>query len=102
MNGGARLAEGPACPLPVRDTERVQLGHGSGGKMSRKLLVDHFLPRFANPTLDVLGDGAVLPATGKQALVMSTDSFVVHPLEFPGGNIGTLAVHGTLNDVAMM
>ena len=102
MNGASRLAEGPVCPVPQSETERVQLGHGSGGKLSRKLLLDHFLPRFANPTLDLLGDGAVLPATGDRGLVLSTDSFVVHPLEFPGGNIGTLAVHGTLNDVAMM
>ena len=102
MSTGTRLATGGACPTPLQDTERVQLGHGSGGKLSQKLLRDHFLPRFGNPVLDVLGDGAILPATGTRSLVMSTDSFVVHPLEFPGGNIGTLAVHGTLNDVSMM
>ncbi len=99
---GKALAVGPACPVPAQDVERVQLGHGSGGKLSRQLLRDRFLPRFSNPALDLLGDGAVLPATGSSRLAMSTDTFVVRPLEFPGGNIGTLAVHGTLNDVAMM
>jgi len=94
------LAEGPACPAPVAETERIQLGHGSGGKLSAELLRTHFLPRFGNPILLALGDGAVVP--GAETLVVSTDSFVVRPLEFPGGNIGHLAVHGTLNDVAMM
>lgn len=69
--------------------------------MSARLLVDHFLPRFANPYLDRLGDGAVVPVEGGE-IVLSTDTFVVSPLEFPGGNIGHLAVHGTVNDLAMM
>ncbi|MGD8320107.1 MAG: hydrogenase expression/formation protein HypE [Gemmatimonadota bacterium] len=97
----ASLASGPVCPAPRGDHDRVQLGHGSGGKMSARLLRDHFLPRFVNPYLAGLGDGAVVPVEGDE-LVVSTDTFVVSPLEFPGGNIGHLAVHGTVNDLAMM
>jgi hydrogenase expression/formation protein HypE len=95
------LAAGPACPVPQTSYEHVQLGHGSGGKLSATLLRERFLPRFDNPALAELGDGAVLEGLGER-LVVSTDTFVVSPLEFPGGNIGTLAVHGTLNDLAMM
>jgi hydrogenase expression/formation protein HypE len=91
----------PACPVPLDDTERVQLGHGSGGKLSAALIRDRFLPQLGNPILGELGDGAVVSLGGAE-LVVSTDTFVVSPLEFPGGNIGALAVHGTLNDVAMM
>jgi hydrogenase expression/formation protein HypE len=69
--------------------------------MSAALLREHFLPHLGNPTLDALGDAAVVPVEASQ-IAMSTDTFVVSPLEFPGGNIGSLALHGTLNDVAMM
>jgi len=69
--------------------------------MSAQLLRDHFLPRFANPLLDGLGDGAVVPVEGSE-IVLTTDTFVVSPLEFPGGNIGHLAVNGTVNDLAVM
>jgi hydrogenase expression/formation protein HypE len=93
--------DGPACPMPLVDPARVQLGHGSGGKLSAALLRERFLPHLGNPYLAQLGDGAVVPIGGRE-LVVSTDTFVVSPLEFPGGNIGALAVHGTLNDVAMM
>jgi hydrogenase expression/formation protein HypE len=90
-----------ACPAPHLAIDRVQLGHGSGGKMSAALLKEHFLPYLGNPALLRLGDGAVVPV-GPCRLVVSTDTFVVSPLEFPGGDIGSLAVHGTVNDVAMM
>lgn len=90
-----------ACPTPMIDQGRVQLGHGSGGKMSARLLRDRFLPRFGNRYLAGLGDGARVPIEGPE-VVISTDTFVVSPLEFPGGNIGHLAVHGTVNDLAMM
>lgn len=93
--------DGPACPMPLADPERVQLGHGSGGKLSAALIRERFLPHLGNSYLAQLGDGAVVPIGGRE-LVVSTDTFVVSPLEFPGGNIGALAVHGTLNDVAMM
>ena len=89
-----------SCPLPLRDYPRVVLGHGGGGALSQDL-VDHlFLPAFGNPTLEVLGDASVvdLPA-GRIAI--TTDSFVVRPLFFPGGCIGDLAVNGTVNDLAM-
>ena len=96
------VAAGPlVCPAPYVTSERIQLGHGSGGKMSAALLRERFLPHFANPVLLRLGDGAVVPV-GPYEIVVSTDTFVVSPLEFPGGNIGSLAVHGTVNDVAMM
>jgi len=90
-----------SCPAPVEATDHVQLGHGSGGKLSAQLVAQHFLSQFGNPALAQLGDASVVSVGGAE-LAISTDSFVVHPLEFPGGNIGSLAVHGTLNDVAMM
>ncbi len=90
-----------ACAIPAAATDRIQLGHGSGGKMSAALLRDRFLPHFANDILAQLGDAAVVDVAG-HALAISTDTFVVQPLEFPGGNIGSLAVHGTVNDLAMM
>lgn len=101
MTGTAIGIGAPACAAPLTPAGRVQLGHGSGGKMSAVLLAEHFLPYLANPVLLELGDAAVVPA-GAAELAISTDTFVVNPLEFPGGNIGSLAVHGTLNDVAMM
>ena len=97
----AALHDRLACAVPAPAADRVQLGHGSGGKLSAALLRDRFLPHFGNPILEQLGDGAVLPALDGEA-VISTDTFVVTPVEFPGGNIGSLAVHGTVNDVAMM
>ncbi len=97
----ATLSGGPACPLPASEYDRVQLGHGSGGRMSAALLRERFLPHFANATLAQLGDAAVVDI-GAVDIAVSTDTFVVSPLEFPGGNIGSLAVHGTLNDLAMM
>jgi len=92
---------GLSCPVPLEDADRVQLGHGSGGKLSAQLLARHFLPHFDNPALAQLGDASIVRIAAGEVAV-STDSFVVQPLEFPGGNIGSLAVHGTLNDVAMM
>jgi len=94
-------AVGLTCPTPHVVHERVVLGHGSGGKLSGQLFRERFLPHFDNPILREQGDAAVF-SVGTSRLAMSTDSFVVQPLEFPGGNIGTLAVHGTINDLAMM
>jgi hydrogenase expression/formation protein HypE len=76
------------------------LGHGSGGKLSAELIRDIFLPAFQNPVLARLDDQAIVNVNG-QRLAMTTDSFVVKPLFFPGGDIGSLAVHGTINDLAM-
>lgn len=95
------LTSGLICPVPFAADDRVQLGHGSGGKLSAALLRERFLPQLGNPALDALGDAAVIGVLGTE-LAISTDTFVVSPLEFPGGNIGSLAVHGTLNDLAMM
>ena len=91
---------GWSCPLPLRDHERIVMGHGGGGQLSAELVEHLFLPAFGDETLHQLGDSAVLDAGGGR-LAFSTDSFVVRPLFFPGGSIGELAVHGTINDLAM-
>lgn len=93
------------CPLPLRDYPKIVLGHGGGGKLSNELVENLFLPAFQNETLDKLSDSAQIDIleilqTGNR-LAYSTDSFVVQPLFFRGGNIGNLAVNGTVNDVAM-
>jgi hydrogenase expression/formation protein HypE len=81
-------------------TDRILLDHGSGGKAAHRLISDTLLPAFHNPTLSQLDDGAVLEIAGRK-LAFSTDSYVVDPLFFPGGNIGDLAINGTVNDLAM-
>jgi hydrogenase expression/formation protein HypE len=80
--------------------DRITLDHGSGGKIAHALTTDLLLPRFGNPSLAPLNDGAVLHLGGRR-LAFSTDTFTVDPLFFPGGDIGELAVNGTVNDVAM-
>lgn len=92
--------EGWVCPMPLRDYPNIILGHGGGGKLSAELVEHLFLPAFRNEQLEGLGDAAVFHINGVR-LAMSTDSFVVRPLFFPGGNIGELAVNGTVNDIAM-
>jgi hydrogenase expression/formation protein HypE len=89
-----------SCPLPLRDHPNIILGHGGGGKLSAELIEHLFLPAFQNDLLGNLGDSTVLNLNGAR-LAMSTDSFVVRPLFFPGGNIGELAINGTVNDVCM-
>lgn len=89
-----------SCPLPITEHETVQLAHGSGGRLTAELIEKFFLPRFSNPTLARLEDQAVL-AWPAGRLALTTDTFVVAPLFFPGGNIGDLAVNGTVNDIAM-
>ena len=79
---------------------KVLLGHGSGGKLSAELMRDIFLPAFSNPVLGRLDDQAIVQVNGSR-LAFTTDSFVVKPLFFRGGDIGSLAVHGTINDLAM-
>lgn len=88
------------CPLPVFDHPQIVLGHGSGGKLSAELIDKVFLSRFSNPILERMSDSAVLEIAGAR-LAFTTDSFVVTPIFFPGGDIGTLAVNGTVNDLAM-
>lgn len=95
---------GWSCPVPLRDYPAIVMGHGSGGKMMADLIRHLFVPLFDNEQLVQLGDSAVfdVPAVdGVARLAFSTDSFVVSPLIFPGGDIGDLAVNGTVNDVAM-
>ncbi len=94
--------EGPVCPVPLRHNEKVVLGHGSGGKMSHDLIGRLFLPPFDNPVLAAGDDAGVITLPGGMRLAVSTDSHVVWPLFFPGGDIGRLAVCGTVNDLAMM
>jgi len=91
---------GGSCPLPLPHHDHIVLGHGSGGKLSAELLERVFLPAFSNPTLDKLDDQAVLQVNGSR-LAFTTDSFVVTPIFFPGGDIGRLAINGTVNDLAM-
>ncbi|MEE9414393.1 MAG: hydrogenase expression/formation protein HypE [Acidimicrobiales bacterium] len=92
--------EGWTCPLPLRDTDRIILGHGGGGKLSAELVEHLFLPAFSSGTTAELLDAATLQVSGER-LAFSTDSYVVQPLFFPGGCIGDLAVNGTINDVSM-
>ena len=88
------------CPIPFPARRQVLLGHGSGGKLSAELIRDVFLPAFQNPILAGMNDQAVVRVNGSR-LAFTTDSFVVKPLFFRGGDIGSLAVHGTVNDLAM-
>jgi hydrogenase expression/formation protein HypE len=99
MNDEPSLLFG-SCPVPVIAEDRVVLGHGSGGRLSHRLLDEIIFPAFTNPILDRRDDQAVID-TGFGVLAFTTDSFVVTPLFFPGGDIGSLAVHGTINDLAM-
>lgn len=87
------------CPMPELDFDIITLGHGSGGLLTNRLLDQTIFKLLNNSTLDSRHDGAVFNANGK--LAFSTDSFVISPIFFPGGNIGELAVNGTINDVAM-
>ncbi len=88
------------CPIPLTDHPTVQMGHGGGGRMTRDLIEQIFLPAFSNDLLAPLHDGAVFPIAGGR-LAFTTDSFVVKPMFFPGGDLGTLAINGTVNDLAM-
>lgn len=102
--------DGLVCPVPPADYEHVVLGHGSGGTLSADLLRRVFLPELGNDilaaledqaTLDVWDSGLIDPAAAAPRLAFTTDAFVVRPLFFPGGDIGTLAVYGTVNDLAV-
>jgi hydrogenase expression/formation protein HypE len=95
-----------SCPAPLRGGDRITLGHGGGGQLTRELVAGLFLPAFANAALARLADAAVLDLgaalAGGARLAVTTDASVVRPLFFPGGSIGDLAVNGTVNDLAMM
>ncbi|MBH0196172.1 MAG: hydrogenase expression/formation protein HypE [Nitrospira sp.] len=88
------------CPLPMTSKKTVQLAHGGGGRLMQELIHDVFVRAFHNPMLESLHDGATWPME-KGTLAFTTDSYVVRPLFFPGGDIGRLAVNGTINDLAM-
>lgn len=89
-----------ACPLPLSRHAEIVLGHGSGGRLSQRLIEGVVLPQFRNELLEPLHDGAVFSLNGSR-VAFSTDSYVISPLFFPGGDIGSLAVHGTVNDLSM-
>ncbi len=88
------------CPIPIQEYPTILLAHGGGGRLTQMLIERMFWPTFRNPALETLHDGAVLEVEGVR-LAFTTDSFVVSPLFFPGGDIGELAVNGTVNDLAM-
>ena len=94
------------CPVPLSNYEHVLLGHGSGGRLTADLIERLFVPAFANEVLCALEDQATISLAGMNGakasrLAFTTDSFVVRPIFFPGGDIGKLAVHGTVNDLAV-
>jgi len=91
------------CPLPQSQYERVLLGHGSGGRLTADLVQKLFVPNFHNEILSALEDQATvgLNGAGGPRIAFTTDSFVIRPIFFPGGDIGRLAVHGTVNDLAV-
>ena len=91
--------DGWACPVPLRDSPTIVMGHGGGGQMSAELVEHLFVPAFG-PSPTGLADSAVIELGGAR-IAFSTDTFVVQPLFFPGGSIGDLAVNGTVNDLAM-
>ncbi len=90
----------PVCPLPIQQYPQVLLAHGGGGKLMHQLIETVFVPAFSNSLLAARHDGASF-AVGNQRLAFTTDSYVVRPLFFPGGDIGSLAINGTVNDLAM-
>ncbi len=90
----------PLCPFPIENYPRVLLAHGGGGTLMHQLISRMFLPAFRNELLEPQHDSSVFEVGGRR-LAFTTDSYVVRPLFFPGGNLGSLAVHGTVNDLAM-
>lgn len=94
--------EGPVCPLPLQHTETIVMGHGSGGKMTHDLIQQVFKKYFSNAILDAGNDFAsVTLPSGSGRLSISTDAHIVSPIIFPGGDIGKLAICGTVNDMSM-
>ncbi|MFZ2639889.1 MAG: hydrogenase expression/formation protein HypE [Verrucomicrobiia bacterium] len=90
-----------SCPIPISNYPAVQMAHGGGGRLMQQLIGKMFAAAFSNPLLDQQHDGAVFDTGGAKRLAFTTDSYVVRPLFFPGGDIGKLAVCGTVNDLAM-
>jgi len=100
MNDEQNLNFNLNCPMPISDYEKVLLAHGGGGTLSHQLIQKMFFSQFHNPLLNQEHDGAIFEISGT-CLAFSTDSYVVQPIFFPGGNIGELAVNGTVNDLSM-
>lgn len=102
MNSPGKLGEefAPSCPIPISHYPQVLLAHGGGGKLMHQLIERMIVPAFSNELLGSRHDGAVFELNGAK-LAFTTDSYVVHPLFFPGGDIGSLAINGTVNDLAM-
>ena len=94
------LSNGFTCPVPVGTHTHIQLAHGGGGALTQQLIEQMFVPAFDNPALGARHDGARLDLRGTR-IAFTTDSYVVRPMFFPGGDIGALAVNGTVNDLAM-
>ncbi|MCJ2177806.1 hydrogenase expression/formation protein HypE [Novosphingobium album (ex Hu et al. 2023)] len=94
------FAFSPSCPVPDVDSECIELAHGAGGLLTHRLIEDIFRPAFAQSPEDLTHDGALVDVPSGQ-LAFTTDSYVVQPLFFPGGDIGSLAVNGAVNDLAM-
>jgi hydrogenase expression/formation protein HypE len=102
-HGNVDAAPFADCPLPNSDAQEILLGHGSGGKLTSRLIENLIVPAFKNPLLDRLDDQAIfrVPGVDGSRLAFTTDSYVVTPIFFPGGDIGELAINGTVNDLAM-
>jgi len=93
--------QGAVCPMPLRHYDKIVMGHGSGGRMTQELIQQCFMPYLSNPALSAGNDFASITTTMQGSLAISTDAHIVSPLVFPGGDIGKLAVCGTVNDVSM-
>jgi len=96
----AELASGLSCPAPIGRYQNILLAHGGGGKLMHQLIEELFLEEFRNPLLEARHDGALLDL-GARRIAFTTDSYIVSPIFFPGGDIGSLAVYGTVNDLAV-
>jgi hydrogenase expression/formation protein HypE len=105
MTNSLPAFEGPVCPVPLYHQDQIVMGHGSGGRMTADLIRTVFQPFFSNPALDEGNDFASLPVPSfdqkSGRLIISVDSHIVKPIFFPGGDIGRLAICGTVNDVAV-
>jgi hydrogenase expression/formation protein HypE len=99
-DGSSRAGPRLECPIPAPRGGAIVLGHGSGGRLTSDLVRRVFLPALANPMLDPLNDAAELEVAGAR-IAFTTDAFVASPLLFPGGDLGSIAVNGTINDLAV-
>ena len=101
MNNNPLSIEGAVCPVPLPHNDQIVMGHGSGGRMTQDLIHKVFQPYFSNPALDANNDFAIVGGNFTKRIAISTDAHIVSPIFFPGGDIGRLAICGTVNDVAM-